>query len=743
MNAGRRWTCILSAVIFSIAPVCAGIIFSAPALNDSDETVFCVRQDLPGTLSYSSLFYAKIKDGKAVSAPDVLTCYPESMHYLAESNSLRLQNRYGTALYSFTTGSLSWTEKVSSIPLDCGRLAPVSVSPDGSWLCYIERTDTATGKLVLEDFSTGQRVVLDDAAEFSYDHIPVKWSPESDMLLYEKDGFVCFCNPSVTMNNVSIEEKFRRIGKGSINSVCWADGSTLAYIDNDIVYRINSGELYTLGLYAGFVSTGTAAGRLPFVFNSRTDTFSVNGDFSSVVVIQSKCIISWLKTNESGYIYMETVSSSPFTGSDGTVVGFDVLWGKNDSPVLWARMTSLEDGRRSSSVYLLGSGRTRVLTAAAAGNPVVSPDGRKIAFSTGSAVYVYSLAPWGRIASLGGENVVSLTWKDSGTLCIGGADTVRVWNTGTDTAHVLFLSSAQRGFWAGDSLMAVAGSQPAVYRYDKTTGVWQQGSAVIPEKNMVQNGRYRIFTAGTRNSYYDNALYVRTLAGPAVTLPLFAESTVKTPVRRKAVLAFDAEDSAAGLAQILSVLDAYRVKGTFFLNGEFIRRYPAETRQIAAAGHECASLFFTTADLTAPGFTLDEDFIRRGLARTEDEFYACTGQELSLLWHAPGYRVRPEMIAAGTAAGYTYVDAPETVRDTVTLDESIQNGTGYLNAGELIDTYVRKLRTSDPGSVPVIPVTVGIARGIRSDYLYDRLDLLIDAILDSGFEIVTYDTVTK
>ena len=32
-----------------------------------------------------------------------------------------------------------------------------------------------------------------------------------------------------------------------------------------------------------------------------------------------------------------------------------------------------------------------------------------------------------------------------------------------------------------------------------------------------------------------------------------------------------------------------------------------------------------------------ENFIRRGLARNEDDFYEATGSELSLVWHMPNY----------------------------------------------------------------------------------------------------------
>ena len=75
------------------------------------------------------------------------------------------------------------------------------------------------------------------------------------------------------------------------------------------------------------------------------------------------------------------------------------------------------------------------------------------------------------------------------------------------------------------------------------------------------------------------------------------------------------------------------------MNGEFIRRYPDAVREIADSGHEVGSLFYAYFNMTDARFTVDSDFVKSGLARNEDDYYAATGRELSLLWHAPYYIV--------------------------------------------------------------------------------------------------------
>ena len=208
----------------------------------------------------------------------------------------------------------------------------------------------------------------------------------------------------------------------------------------------------------------------------------------------------------------------------------------------------------------------------------------------------------------------------------------------------------------------------------------------------------------------------------------------------RAVLGFDMETDIGswtpwyngfrpGTEAILKVLKDNDIKATFFLNGEFIRRYPQECKQIIESGHDCASMYFSTADLTEKGFIIDEEFIRRGLARNEDEFYAATGRELSLLWHAPFYKANREIKKAGEASGYRYVEAGRLSLDTYTLEKAADGKKWYLGAKDLVKLYVD---AAEPDMI--IPINVGITDGTRTDFLWEKLSLLIGDFLDLGYE---------
>src|SRR5574344_2432587 len=95
---------VSACAVFAVSlPLYAGILFGNPDLSGSDEVLFTVRQDIPGTDSYSSLFSVKIADGTAASLPEILTCYPEQMELLSGGTVLQLRSRYGTARYSSDT----------------------------------------------------------------------------------------------------------------------------------------------------------------------------------------------------------------------------------------------------------------------------------------------------------------------------------------------------------------------------------------------------------------------------------------------------------------------------------------------------------------------------------------------------------------------------------------------------------------------------------------------------------------
>ena len=228
-------------------------------------------------------------------------------------------------------------------------------------------------------------------------------------------------------------------------------------------------------------------------------------------------------------------------------------------------------------------------------------------------------------------------------------------------------------------------------------------------------------------------MYGRELNAESYNIPLFEQCTeISAYNKPKVALTFDALDNADGLTPILASLNRYGIKSTFFINGEFVRRFPTGVNEIIKAGHQCGSMFFSPYSLDDDAFKFTETFIRRGLARNEDDFYELTGSELSLVWHMPSYYLTDSILKAGEKSGYIWIDKGLAPEDYITYEKSLEDEIQYMSTSQIIDYLMENL---EPGAI--IPISVGIASGTRGDYLYDKLDVLISAILSEGYEIVT------
>ncbi len=705
-------------------------------INAADSLLFSVSQDMPGAGSCTSLFHARLGAQSARESPRILTCWPERLESLAGGRILQVRNSYGTALYTRSAASLKnstlkwtqWNAASGTLPVTYGRTSPVSVSPNGSWICYVRKTLSAEGQLVLQNAMNGEQRVLVERVPFSYGDTEVKWSPDSSFLLYEKEGTLFFVNPSLAFGSNAVAEEYRRIGPGSVRNAAWTGSRSLVYISGDIVYCIQEDELYIRGLYSSFIGSGSIVGRLLLPFDSARDSFWCDAEGKQLVVSTAGKFLSLCAINRESYDYVQLRSQFAFSRVNGSVTDCMVFWADGQKPFLWVSYIPYSGGSEAGAVFELSADAPLRLDQRSPLRPQLSPDASRIALVDSDRVSVYRLKDWVQLAELGGERVVSLAWASSGSIYVGGAETVRLWSF-SDTisiAPVLFLSSVEEAFWDGGRIIARTASSSQLYVYDTVRGCWnsfEREPAATGRSD--KNAGFRVYTTAARNPKYANALFVRHLSDDAFTYPLYAETQQPAGERKRIAFVFDAVDSSEGLARILSVLDEFGVQASFFINGEFIRRYPMETKLIADSGNVCASSFNSNVDLLSREYRIDAEFIRRGLARNEDEFYAATGKEFSLLWHAPFYSADAALIAAGQASGYRYVDAASQYFDKRILQ--------VLGTSNYIDACVSLLYDG-----MILPFTVGAADG---DILYEHFDLFLAALLDSGCEIVGLESL--
>ena len=760
---GYGVTLALCASLLSASLLSAEISFSSPDINQKNSVLFTVKANVPGNGSYETLFMKDLASGRL----EQLTFYPESMESLSSGGILQVRSRFGTGRYDTRADSFSWLDDYrpfySGGLAGFGSLAPVAPSPDGRWQVSIEPVSAARGRLVIYDAAKALRCVVDDSVDRG--SIPVSWSPDSSALVYGVKGTLYFARPDSFFSVSQVDAQYRVLGPGSINAVSWYAPGRFLYATGTSVYRVQASELFARSLYSPLIGVGELAGNLPCCFNPATDTFAGSSDGGAVLFAKDCRNVYYCTLSGDDYASQSRPALLPYLLLPGNTARIQPMWTRDGVPVVFAY--AVEDGKKMVKAWKLvelpaGKLFTPLELPTGTLEVSVSRTGSLVAFRTAGALSVYDTASWKETASFHDERVVTACWGDEPNLFIGGTETVRKWNSATGSSSIILLSSVASSGWdeKGEKVLAETGHS-ARYTYAGNMR-WAPAGAGRMRPPASGNASWRIYPDSSAG-YFANMLYVRSATTPGGTVPLIQEPQKRLDrpadfasrtdsaaaatgtfshgsrvTTREVALTFDGMDSLDGLPAILETLNRYGIRATFFINGEFIRRHPAAVNEIVKAGHQCASLFFTTWDLSGTRYRIDEDFIVRGLSRNEDDFFNATGQELTLLWHAPYYVNSPMIAEAGEKAGYRTVSPDVSVLDWVTMDQNRTLPGLCKDSATLIEDV---LAAKKPGSI--IPVRIGKPEGPRPDYLYDKIDVLINALIEDGYDIVSVDELIK
>ncbi len=208
---------------------------------------------------------------------------------------------------------------------------------------------------------------------------------------------------------------------------------------------------------------------------------------------------------------------------------------------------------------------------------------------------------------------------------------------------------------------------------------------------------------------------------PASTPKLVRGYVPRLPTKDRVIaLTFDGGGNAAGVKTILATLHARRIPGTFFLTGNFIKKFPAETRDIFA---------YVPADMgnhsySHPHFpALSEEKKQSEIKRTEDEA-ARLGRSLTPYFRFPYGEYKPEDLSFIESLGYIAVGW--------TVDTAGWKGT---SGGESVHTIRERIRKrAGPGGI--ILMHLGSHPQDKSTLDADVLPFLLDDLTSQGYRFV-------
>jgi peptidoglycan/xylan/chitin deacetylase (PgdA/CDA1 family) len=760
MMKGRA--CLLSVIfflLFSGNVLYADVWFDGLNLSESGQLLFSAHSDGEGAPVQNALFSSQLKDRSLQQ----LTAFPENIDVLEGGRTIQVRNTFGTFRIPLS-GALPQTIKgfpsfADGAPALGGRAESMVSSADGNWILFIEAESPAYGNLILLNTSDGTKKIISEHIERPGRNFPARWSPDSQVFVYSRAGTIYY----YAIGAVQMDERYRVIGGGNINSVQWGQAGDFFYMKGSSVYRVRGSELFARALYSNFLEIGSVTGTIPLEFDPNFDEFWIAPDSQSLLLSKEKRSLFYfpLETDASA---RDDSSSLPYLILPRSCSHMTVLWSNNGIVTVLVSIPEKDGSKITAYRVNLVSGNlgedNRIF--AKINNPMgesasLSPDGSKALVWGKNGIFLYDYASWKNESVIGTNPVYSAIWLDDDEYITGDIHKIERISLDGQRSLVCLSSSDEAGYEEGQGriLSKVDGS------WFVTNGrtSWQPIANPSRKTSVQISSAYRVYLENQISGPYKNIPMVRNISsvGTVSLFPGVSDLYDKININanepfldspdllfshglrngiRELSLCFDLIDDDRGLPQTLDALNRYGIKATFFLNGEFIRRHPGAAKNIAAAGHEIASMFFAPIDLSDARFRINQDFLTKGLARNEDEFFNATESELALLWHPPYYYASNDMINAAASVAYRTIGRDVDPMDWV-LRKDIRGAVlSQLSAADIID---RIMREKKPGSI--IPIRLGLLPGGRDDYLFNSIDVLLDAFTKAGYSVVPVSTL--
>ncbi|MBI9108475.1 MAG: polysaccharide deacetylase family protein [Spirochaetales bacterium] len=740
---------LLILLLLAAAFAYAEVVFESPVFGQDDNLLFSADMEVPGFGHYSTLFNVTLGDKKLQQ----LTVFPEEAVMLDAGRTLQIRNRYG--LFR-TENDFSGLRMLTSFPgfidgkqIKTGKMFPSHPSPDGKYLAYLEPVSYGWGNLVLYNVDNGKETIISSNLDLSYSDEVVLWSPDSDFLVYSKDANVYYYSLEQFYQGKTLSEEFRKIGKGLISNIRWSAGKELFYLSDSIIYKIISAQLFTTSLYGGLMETGEIAGKIPFDFDPAFDSFYVSPDGEKIIFNKAGTNIFLYFLKNSDYISTGDVVSLPYLYLPRNTRLKKVIWPSNDIVTILAN--SIEGGVQKTSVFRFDLRYTdkplefKKIPESDVVDIELSLDNNSVAVLYSDKIIIKDYRTWSSSETFKYDKPVKAFWIEDDRMLISGRYSTEVYNIVSRKSEVLAVSQADSsGYTRDGSIFASSNGNLFV---QSSESAWKRVFSIDEAAPISISDKYRVYTQTLSSGPYANMIMLRKLDsfGTESLFPYPETSYEPFPVREEEIdfnnfshgsrirrreisLVFNAVDSAEGLTEVLKILDDYDINATFFVNGNFMRRNPEAVQELAKSSHEVGSLFYAYFNMTDSRYRLDKEFIKRGLARNEDDYYALTGKELALFWHAPYYVVNTDIIKASGEMNYTYVN-----RDVDPL-EWAWSMDSYGSAGLSVPQMVEKIMDNKkPGSI--IPIRLGEGKE-GTGALYSNLDLLLNNLIEKGYSIV-------
>lgn len=717
-------TCVFYAV--------AQTSFSSFSINAENDLLFSISNKNSKGEFYETLFLKKYKNDTF----EQLSFYPENMEVFAEGKILQISNKMGVITLSLQTNGDKELKSFTLFENDKFKqnYESLQVSPTGRYISVVEPTDYVFGNLVLHDLKTGKKLFITD--KILQKKQTILWAEDDSAFVFEKDKFIYFSRPTWLLEKkseikVKNEKAFTivKVAETSIDAVKWRDNNNFYLVENSKVYMVNANKVLAYSIYETILQIKKQLADLPFEFFPQQDKIFYSKNSNSLLLLKDKTHLYFWQLDFFDKNFARKSSSVPYLLLPQQAKALQVLW-QNEKPVIWFK-TMTESKNEFYAWQIKNNAFVQIKLARDENILSLSPKANFALVETNKKYSIKNLNTGEKVFNLSAENLVSSAWLSDNVLVIGTDVALVKIDLQKSTSENLLLAQVQDFSWSSDGKKILA-------KLKNTDTVLENSSALnwLTSKEKLQtkknyNDNYRLYVDKV-GGVFSNMIYFRSRKDLG-TFPLvknFLENKITSEQQgntKKNALIFDIMENSKGLDTVLFTLREKKTPATFFLTSEFINNEPTQAKKIVQSGQQCASLFLAPFNLSDSKYKVTKEFIQSGLARTEDIFYKATGAELSLFWHTPYYVISEDVRDLAKTAGYEFILPTIMLPDWVsqnTLSPAL-----VQNSYELVNYIMENLKDG-----AIIPIQLGDLKN-RDDYLYDRLNLLLELFENYGYVV--------
>lgn len=215
------------------------------------------------------------------------------------------------------------------------------------------------------------------------------------------------------------------------------------------------------------------------------------------------------------------------------------------------------------------------------------------------------------------------------------------------------------------------------------------------------------FAKGSRGIYTGN-MTISPLSSEAKKLPIYC---VDTKGQKKVSLTFDAAWGDEDAEEILGTLSKYGVKATFFMVGDWVRKYPELVKKLSEAGHDVANHSNKHPHVN----NMNKEAIKKDIMDAHETIKNVTGKECDL-YRPPYGEYNNTVLEAAQECNY----------HTIQWDVDSIDWKGY-DAPTIVNKVVNHKHLGD-GSI------ILLHNGAK--HTAEALPQIIKGLQDKGYEIV-------